>query len=121
MFDFQACLEPCNGFNSPINFPERTTRIYVQWRYEYIPIHSRYIRIWSQGGREWVRYECEWPNNSSGTEKVTLTEPDGLHSGEWLLTVLINNQVLLSETIDVLGNWNYWSPAGYFNTCYGKR
>jgi hypothetical protein len=121
MFYFQSCLESCNGTNSQSSFPEKTTIIYLQWQYENIPANSSYVRFTAQNGKDWARYECTWPNPSSGTEHITFTEPAGIRSGDWLFTVEINGVVLLQETINVQGNWDYWDPAGYFNTCYGKR
>jgi serine/threonine protein kinase len=121
MFNFQSCLDPCTGNNSVSTFPEKTTKIYLQWQYENIPANASYIRIESFGGMEWARYECIWPHASSGTDSVTFTEPDGIRSGNWLLTIIINGDILVTENITVQGNWDYWSPAGKFTTCYGKR
>ncbi len=121
MFGFEVCLQSCNGNNAIRSFPENTKKIYVRWNYANIPANASYVRIWTQSGREWVRYECTWPNPSSGTESVTLTEPAGLHSGEWIVKVYINNQLLLNESIFVEGNSTYWDPAGSFNSCYGKK
>jgi hypothetical protein len=72
-------------------------------------------------GNEWVRYDCTWPGPINGTDTITLTEPDGLHSGSWEVTITVNEVVILREQIEVLGNWTYWSPAGTFFTCYGKK
>jgi serine/threonine protein kinase len=121
LFNFQSCPESCNGQNNQSTFPEKTAIIYLQWQYENIPANASYIRISSFGGLEWARYECTWTNSSIGTEYRTFTEPMGIRSGTWTLTVIINGETLLSETIHVQGNWDYWDPAGYFNTCGGKR
>ena len=124
IYDFHACLEPCleSGANAVRVFPEKHRTIYVQWRYENIPIGAHYIRTWSMDGREWVRYECSWPGPEDGLEEqVTLTEPDGLHSGEWVATISVDGDILLSERIWIEGDWDFWEPAGYFDTCYGKR
>jgi hypothetical protein len=71
-------------------------------------------------GNEWVRYDCAWPGPEVGIDDISLLEPDGLHSGTWEVTISINGNVLLREQVVVEGNWSYWSPAGVFNTCYGK-
>jgi hypothetical protein len=121
MSGFNACLKLCTGYNSLRTFPEKTTKIYIQWHYENIPSNAHYVRIWTQASREWVRYDCLWPNPSSGEENITLTEPDGLYSGEWTVTVYIDDKILLQENLTIQGNWKYWDPAGYFNSCYGKK
>jgi serine/threonine protein kinase len=121
MYEFEVCLQPCNGSNAIRSFPATTTKIYVRWKYSNIPANVKYVRVWTQSGREWVRYECNWPNASSGIEEITLTEPGGLHSGTWIIKVYIDGQLLLNESIFVEGNSTYWDPAGTFNSCYGKR
>jgi serine/threonine protein kinase len=121
MFNFQACLDTCNGNNSLTSFPEKTKRINLQWQYENIPANSHYIRISSYEGLVWAKYDCTWPYSLSGTESVNFTEPGGIRSGDWTLTVYINGEKLLNENIHVEGNWNYWSTAGDFTTCYGTH
>jgi hypothetical protein len=121
MYGFEACQQECNGSNAVLFYPQGTSRIYLRWRYENIPRAAHFVRIWSQGGREWVRYDCTWPNPSDGVENITLTEPDGLYSGEWLVQVYIDDELLLRETVYVDGSWTYWSPAGVINSCYAKK
>lgn len=73
-------------------------------------------------GREWARYTCIWTGASSGTEtQVTISEPDGLHSGTWQVRILIDDVELVNEKFEVVGNWTFWEPGGNFDTCYGKR
>jgi hypothetical protein len=119
MGNFSACLEPCNGSNSTSNFPEAITKLHVEWDYENIPYGARYIRKWTMDGNEWIRYDCAWSGNESGRDSVKLTEPKGLHSGSWELTISVNNETLLREQINISGNWDYWDPAGTLNSCYG--
>lgn len=123
IFDFLACLQSCNpdGSNATRAVPERTTTIHARWNYENIPPGARYVRSWTMGGREWVKYDCIWPGPERGADSVTLTEPQGLHSGTWEVTIAVNGLVLLREQVVVEGNWTYWSPAGEFAACYGKR
>ena len=71
-------------------------------------------------GVEWVKYECSWNGKESGIDSITLTEPKGLRSGMWEVAIIINGVVLLNEQIYVSGDWDYWDPAGNFNSCYGK-
>lgn len=120
---FYACLEPCSseGTNSSRTFPERTTKIYLRWEYENIPIGSSYVRRWTMDNLEWVRYECTWPGPENGIEEITLTEPSGLHSGLWEMMIIIDGVTFMKEQIEIVGNWDYWHPAGVFDTCYGKR
>ncbi len=120
--NFMACPGTCDGANSSRSFAEAIKVIDVQWDYENIPYGATYERIWSMDGREWARYACTWTGTSSGTEtQVTLSEPDGLHSGTWQVQILVDEVMLLSEEITVLGNWTFWEPGGYFDSCYGKR
>ncbi|MBN2385534.1 MAG: serine/threonine protein kinase [Anaerolineales bacterium] len=121
MHGFEACLVPCTGSNARSSFPERTTAVHVRWNYQNIPAGASYVRVWTYAGMEWVRYECTWPHPSSGTEEISLTEPMGLRSGEWTVTVWIDGVLLLRETIAFEGTWDYWDPAGSFETCYGRR
>jgi hypothetical protein len=72
-------------------------------------------------GLEWVRYDCTWPGPSSGIDELSLSEPDGLHSGTWEVTITIDDEVIMSEQVYIDGNWSYWEPAGVFDTCYGKK
>lgn len=120
IYDFSACLQPCNGANTMSTFPQGSTKIYAQWNYENIPAGVEYIRAWAMNGQEWVRYSCIWPGPQTGIDTVTLTEPKGLYSGTWEMTIIVNGQVLLEEQIQVEGDWTYWDPAGSFDTCYRK-
>lgn len=90
----------------------------MQWSYENIPEGSLHLRRWTNDGREWIKYQCIWPGPESGTDNVVLTEPGGLHSGIWEVSIMIDGEVLLHEQILVEGNWEYWSPAGVRNRCY---
>jgi hypothetical protein len=72
-------------------------------------------------GREWIRYECEWPGPVNGNDEITLTEPGGLHSGTWQMKISIDGFVALSESFFIEGNWDYWDPVGLVEECYGKR
>ena len=121
--NFYSCLNSCdpNGSNSIHNFPERITRIYLHWEYENIPINAHYTRQWTMNGNEWIRYECTWPGPPDGVDEITLTEPDGLHSGIWTITIMIDYEIALQESIWIEGDWDYWSPVGVMNSCYGKK
>lgn len=119
MYGFTLCSNACNGSNAITSrlLPERTKKVHAQWQYENIPPGSDYTRTWSMEGAEWVRYHCTWPGPESGTFTVTLSEPAGLKSGVWQMTITVNGQVLLVEKIEVLGNWDHWDPAGSFEKC----
>lgn len=119
MSNFSACIQPCNGSDSTKNFPEASTKIYVEWDYENIPYGSRYTREWRLNGKRWISYDCTWTGPESGRDSVKLTEPKGLHSGEWELRIEVNGMTLLVEQITLAGNWTYWDPAGILDSCYG--
>jgi hypothetical protein len=118
--NFSACLKPCTGGNSTRSFPEAVTKLYAQWDYENIPRGAKYVRKWTMNGNEWIKYDCIWTGQTNGHDAVTLTEPQGLHSGIWEVTIIVNGVILLQEQIKVTGNWTYWDPAGTLNNCYGK-
>lgn len=117
--DFQACSALCNGQNSATVFSGGRTKIYAQFNYENFPPGAKYLRTWSNNGKEWIRYSCSWDGPASGTEVLSLKEPKGLHSGTWEFTVLVNDAVVLKEQITLNGNWVYWDPAGTINACHG--
>ena len=117
------CLEPClaNGTNSVTIAPQGIEQIYVRWAYENFPVGAEYVRRWTNNGQEWVRYQCLWPGPDSGVDNVPLTEPAGLRSGVWEVSILLNDEVVAQEQLTITGGWTFWSPAGVFNTCYGRR
>ena len=119
--NFQACPSICNGQNSTNNFAAGITKIYFQFNYENFKSGIPYTRTWTMGGREWIRYTCAWDGSESGIEQLKLTEPKGLASGTWELKVTVDNVVLLDEDIVVVGNGNYWDPAGTINSCHSTN
>lgn len=121
--DLFFCLEPClpNGSNAVSVVSAGITQIYVRWSYENFPNGANYVRRWTNDGQEWVRYQCIWPGPSSGVDEVPLTEPAGLRSGVWEVSILLDDVVVAQEQLTVTGNWTFWSPAGVFNSCYGRR
>jgi hypothetical protein len=121
--NFFTCTGPCiyDGSNDQGSFSERTEIIYFQFEYENFPVGASYTRWWTRNGVEWARYQCAWPGPESGLEQITLTEPNGLASGTWQVTITIDGVIVLQETLVVQGTWNYWDPAGFFSACYGKR
>ncbi len=122
LFGFLSCLAECraDGSNAVHAFPEKTTKVHARWNYENIPAGAGYTRVWTNQGQEWVRYECAWPGPETGADAITLTEPYGLRSGVWTMTITVGGKVLMKETLEIQGDWDYWDPAGTFNTCYGK-
>ena len=121
IYNFSACKTPCDGSNATDTFPEFTSKIHLQWNYENIPVGAHYVRIWKSNGDEWVRYDCTWPGPESGVDIVpALSEPSGLRSGIWEVTISVNDQVLLREQLFVEGNWSHFDPAGVINRCYGS-
>lgn len=123
VYNVYICASPCqaNGSNATRVFSRGVTTIYARWDYENIPIGAHYIRSWTMNSKEWVKYDCTWSGPVSGTDTVNLTEPGGLYSGNWEVKIVVNDQAILREQIQVLGDWTYWSPAGTFNSCYGKK
>lgn len=123
--NFYACAEPCSGSPSAAAraFAEKSKYIYVNYDYENIPPGAHYTRTWSVKGRgEWVRYDCTWPGPSGGHESdLRLWDMEGLTSGEWTVTITIDGEVVLQETLTIRGDWDIWTPAGVFDGCYGRR
>jgi len=119
IYDFQTCTSLCTGQNNSMSFSEGIKKIYAQFNYENFPSGAKYVRTWSLNGMEWIRYSCNWDGPKTGTEVLTLKEPQGLRSGTWEITIMVNNEVVLRDQITVNGNWNYWDPAGTINACHG--
>lgn len=119
--NFQACSSPCNGKNSTSNFSPGITKIFIQFNYQDFTSGMPYVRTWSLNGAEWIRYTCAWDGPDSGVESIKLTEPGGLKSGVWEMKITGNNTVLLDKQITVVGNWNFWEPAGTINACRGAN
>lgn len=117
------CSSEClpDGSNAVRSFPAGTTQVYIRWTYENFPAGADYVRLWRNQGEEWVRYQCTWPGPASGEDLVPITEPDGLRSGQWEVTIQVDGATVLQDGFIVEGDWSYWSPAGVFNTCYGRR
>lgn len=124
VYGFMACLEPCNSnpANARRSFPAGVKKIHLEWQFAGIPTDARYTRSWIlQGMGEWVRYQCTWPGPTTGMDAVTLSEPGGLHSGVWEVSITVNEEVLMREQLVVEEEWDYWFWAGIFDSCYGKR
>jgi hypothetical protein len=121
--DFFTCTGPCiyDGSNHQTVFSEKIKIIYFSFEYENFPPGASYTRWWTKDGVEWARYQCAWHGPESGLEQITLTEPSGLASGIWEVTITIDGEIVLQETLQVEGIWSYWDPAGFFGSCYGKR
>jgi hypothetical protein len=119
IYGFQTCVSLCNGQNSSKSFSEGIKKIYAQFNYENFPSGIKYVRTWSLNGMEWIRYSCNWDGPTSGTEVLTLKEPQGLRSGTWEITIIVDDKVVLKDQITVNGNWDYWDPAGTINACHG--
>lgn len=120
---FLACQSECmdDGSNAVTRVPGGTKKLYLRWSYKNIPTGAHYVRYWTMNGLEWVRYDCTWPGPKSGVDEITLTEPEGLHSGTWEVTIMVNDEVIMREQVYVDGNWSFWEPAGVFYSCYGKK
>jgi serine/threonine protein kinase len=119
--NFYACSSDCraDGSNSQDTFPEKITKIYLRWDFQNIPQGAHYRRTWTNGGRVWVQYDCIWPGPSNGTSITPITEPDGLASGTWEVTIDVDGQVLITKDIFISGSWTYFTPAGTSNKCFG--
>lgn len=117
------CMNECrtDGANAQTTFPGATTRLYVRWTYENIPIGAHYERMWFNNDRLWAHYDCTWPGPTSGVDLITLTDPDGLHSGTWEMQIRIDNRLVVQQHITLTGNHVSWDPPGEFDSCYGKK
>jgi serine/threonine-protein kinase len=122
-YDAFFCLEPClpDGANATTDFIGGMARIYMRWTYENLAPGAHYERIWTNGGQVWAHYDCTWPGPRSGIDENTLSEPSGLRSGTWEVTIKVDGEVVMREQITFSGDYTYWYPAGYFDSCYGKR
>ncbi len=119
IYNFATCPSPCLSdlSNRQTTFPERTERLYLRLDYAWIPPGADYIRLWKNGGQEWVRYQCKWDGPESGVFETDIREPAGLRSGEWTMEIHVNGQLVAQESFTVQGNYSYWVPAGTINRC----
>ncbi len=121
--NFMACLTACEGDRDRNikTFPSDIQKIYLEWDYENFPKGSRYIREWNVNGSLWARYDCTWNGSMNGTEtRVTLTDPAGLDSGLWTLSIIVDDKVAMLQSFEVSGNRHNGDPPVYFDSCYGK-
>jgi hypothetical protein len=119
--DFIICLEKCTGFNSVRTLPAKITEIYAQWNYSNVPPNAEYERTWLLGTEVWVEYSCVWDGPSEGVERISLTEEKGFRSGMWTMTIAVNGEEVMRQTIYIEGNWDYWAPAGEFDFCPASK
>ncbi|MBX3037690.1 MAG: hypothetical protein KF758_12345 [Anaerolineales bacterium] len=114
IYDFSACTkQPCNKSNAITTFKAGTDTIYISWKYENISYGSHYIRYWTHERKgRWMTYECSWDRNSSGEINMKLFETGGpLASGKWTVTMVVNDEVILQESLTIVGNENFWAPV----------
>lgn len=121
--NFHTCTTEClsDGSNSQDTFASMIEIVYFTYDYEDFPTKAPYTRTWTKDGMLWAKYSCLWPGPETGTDRITLTEPLGLASGEWKVVITVNGEEVLNETITIEGSYNFWSPPLYFNACYGKK
>lgn len=121
--NFFTCEEECkeDGSNHQPTFPEKTSEIFLRFDYEEFPIKAPYVRKWTKDGILWAQYTCLWEGPESGTEEISLTDPNGLASGIWTIEITVNGEKVLEQTLLIDGSYSYWAPPGFFNGCYGKK
>jgi hypothetical protein len=116
MSGFVSCLQPCavDGSNQRTSFPEKTTEVFFRHTFENIPAGVEVTRRWARDGRPWVVYRCTWDQGASGVFETSLREPAGLASGLWEYEVVVDDHLVLQESIFIEGSYEYWAPAGFF-------
>ena len=114
IWNFAACVDPCleDISNAQDTFPENPEKVYFRFNYENFPTDVNVIRRWSMGGEEWVRYECVWDAPSSGVFETALRHSNGLKSGQWDFEVWVDGVLLLTKTITIEGDYDFWEPVG---------
>jgi hypothetical protein len=119
IYNFMTCMVPCseNSASQQTIFPEGTTQLYLQYNYDWIAPGTEYVRIWKNGGQEWVRYQCQWDGPESGVFEINMREPAGLRSGEWTMEIYVDGQLITQNSFTVAGNYTYWDPAGTIDRC----
>ncbi len=112
--NFRFCDHPCAeaGAQTLSVFPEKTSEIFVSWDYTGMTPGQSYTRVWSFGDQEWIRYNCMWRGPESGTFSVRLWDANGLRSGVWTLTILIDQTVTVQAKVSIEGAFDYFAPAG---------
>ncbi len=112
--NFRFCDHPCAeaGAQMLSVFPEKTSEIFVSWDYTGMTPGQSYTRVWSFGDQEWIRYNCMWRGPESGTFSVRLWDANGLRSGVWTMTILIDQTVAAQAKVSIEGAFDYFAPAG---------
>jgi hypothetical protein len=93
-------------------FPEKTSEIFVSADYSGMMPDQSYIRAWSFGDQEWIRYNCVWRGPESGTFNFRLWDSGGLRSGVWTMTISIDQAIVAQAKVSIEGTFDYWAPAG---------
>lgn len=109
---------PLGGCNDNRVLDEGVDVARVQVDYAAIPEGSDYELSWGwrplgdQGNFDlWDSFSgCQWLEPGEGSQELTLSVPEGLRSGEWMVTITSNEFVLAQEIFVVQGTNNLWQP-----------
>jgi hypothetical protein len=94
-------------------FPVGTTDIWVAWEYSGMQPGMHYSREWYNRGARWVHYDCVWEGPESGTWSLRLYDRrNGLRSGEWMVRIAIEDEVVTTASVEVAPGNENWVPAG---------
>lgn len=116
--NFKFCNQPCsgNGANDLNLFPELAQEIYVSFDYSGMEPGMQYTRVWTHEDEkeEWIHYNCVWQGPENGTFHFSLFERqiEGLRSGDWTITITVEDKVVAQDTVTVAGSYEGWKPAG---------
>ncbi|MBE2223801.1 MAG: protein kinase [Anaerolineae bacterium] len=114
MWNARFCMSTClnDGSNAVYSLPANSTQVFVKWEYENVPVGAAYTRSWRSNGDLWVVYDCAWNGPVSGTDEIRLWDREvGLRAGEWEMTVTVNGETVLQDSIIVEGNNNLFLPV----------
>ncbi len=104
---------------------EQADEVLVKFEYTGAPASATFQQNWAwrplgdQGVFDtWVEYkDCQLSEPGSGENTLSLTAPEGLRSGEWLVTVSDGEFILLQEVFVVEGTYNEWRPPSDNQPC----
>ena len=119
MYDFTACIEPCNGSNSLTTFPANTKTINISWSYENIPSGAHYVRKWTHETKGlWMTYDCSWDRSSTGKVSTKFYDNYGLAAGTWTITMEVNGKIVLQKKLSIKGSVDTWLPLPPISRCF---
>lgn len=110
--NFRYCAGPCGDGQGVVAFDGYTEEIYIAWDYGNMKQGVPYSREWFSNNELWVRYNCVWEGESSGTKEIRLYDFGvGLRGGTWEFRITIADRFAFSSVVEVNDTNIEWDPV----------